>query len=461
MQSREDFVLRSYVSTDSMDFPDDWKPVRLDKGWWCKCCWCKVGPGDELQVHLGTTKHKRWENHSKRYLDLVERAESGLLPDWIRVKNFGEWCTLCEAPASGQHTTSRRHKWLQQQWEEARSRPIRPAPTAADAVELTSIQLRSVPGDLAVTSASAGTWFCPSQSSDSLGLPDYLLQDGGQARFYEWKAQHWKWYCKLCDKFAEQAHVDSAMHRKRATWPDSYLLVDNPPSGFTLQSSSAPPLPPSESPPPALQFSSAPPPPPSEPPPPDVEQMELPVGWYVSFENLPGWQAGPFYYNMIDSRGGPEPNAEPIWEKPPMLPSGWRCRFSKPHNKFYFFQVADDGSFLGGQTWDLPPQTVPGPPDRPPAVAPPPTVPVAAAWEVVPANESELAPLPESTSPTAAMPFDGTNRPALDSEESRPATRETHVSFSFGMPSAGRGLHMVMPNFASRQRSLRETRSTT
>lgn len=314
-----------------MDLPDEWRPSPSREGWWCPCCTCNVSPSD-LQVHLSTRRHKRWEEHTKRYLDLVERKRSGLLPPWMEIKDYCEFCTLCQVRAEEQHLTSTRHKWREQQWEEAQLRPILRAGVVANPVQLTPIQ-------------------------------------------------------------------------------DAQVA----PSGFTFQ------------------FSSASPSPPSEAPPPDAEQMEVPLGWHASFYNSPEG-ARPFYY-VIDSRGVPDPDAESTWEKPPVLPSGWRCRFSGAHNKFWFFQVADTGSFLGGETWDEP-GAAPDPPESPPAIGPPVTV---------------SAPLPESTSGTApmphhtAMPSDGPNRAACDREQSRPAG-ETHMSTLFGR----RGLHIVTPNFAGR-----------
>ena len=100
------------------------------------------------------------------------------------------------------------------------------------------------------------------QASGPPALPDNLLRNFGEPRFYEWRPESHKWYCKLCRRFAEESHTTSKMPKNRAAWPDSYL--------YTVTTTSN------------LQFNGGTPSPPSGAPPPQVEEVDLPLGCHIS-----------------------------------------------------------------------------------------------------------------------------------------------------------------------------------
>lgn len=84
----------------------------------------------------------------------------------------------------------------------------------------------------------------------------------GSPAFYEWKPESGNFWCRLCYKNADDNHVLSDRHQKRALYPESYLYPDMFHAAVDVDTHGMPPPPPPQCP---WDTSSAPPPPLPEP----------------------------------------------------------------------------------------------------------------------------------------------------------------------------------------------------
>lgn len=169
-----------------------------------------------LQAHLESKKHKSYLSGAQSWCEGEPAAPSGdpQLPEWLEVHDGEHYCTLCHAYATDAHLRGAKHlrrlSWWQWQpdqgWESWKggdpwlSRP-------------------SLPG------AAQGS----SPTADDQRLAGPLPEAGeeappewwGDARFYSY-CEGW-WRCRLCSSWADDKHVTSQKHRRRAQHPGYYL----------------------------------------------------------------------------------------------------------------------------------------------------------------------------------------------------------------------------------------------
>merc|ERR1712050_318284 len=119
----------------------------------------------------------------------------GQLPDWVEVRGGREFCTLCWAYLDEAHAWSERHKQRLLLHERRGS----PAASTENQLSLCALPIETVPPPLPV----------------HYGDPRlFVLRP-------EWNA----WYCRVCHRNADDNHIKSERHQKRAQWPEAYLGV--------------------------------------------------------------------------------------------------------------------------------------------------------------------------------------------------------------------------------------------
>ena len=157
----------------------------------------------------------------------------GQLDDWMIIRNGEKYCTLCSSCADEAHLSSQKH--LQRKyWAECQRK----------CQGTCGGMMRKPTGPILVREAY-DMWLQQ--------LPDWNLQWGPcNPALYAWKAEVGCYFCKLCWKYVDDAHMASNTHQKRAAYPSYYLpeLRDHhapPPwtsSGASVQAGVPPPPPP-------------------------------------------------------------------------------------------------------------------------------------------------------------------------------------------------------------------------
>ena len=181
--------------------------IERDRLVYCPYCQYEV---EEcyMESHLASNRHLRHVQHCRYGQQVREATKNGQLPEWMDVRDDNLFCTLCKAYATDDHLASRKHQWRLQHPDQF-----------------------STP---------------PQQDQQSAGIfkgaeapqPHRLPEAWGNPDFYEWKAEHQWYWCKLCYRVADDNHLSSARHVHRTACPEEYLdyrVVDTP---------GAPPLPP-------------------------------------------------------------------------------------------------------------------------------------------------------------------------------------------------------------------------
>ena len=56
-------------------------------------------------------------------------------------------------------------------------------------------------------------------------MPEYLLRDGDPSVFYFRETPQWDWYCKLCNRYATESHIQSDGHQKKKLWSNAPCMI--------------------------------------------------------------------------------------------------------------------------------------------------------------------------------------------------------------------------------------------
>mmetsp|Transcript_6155 Transcript_6155/g.10689 ORF Transcript_6155/g.10689 Transcript_6155/m.10689 type:complete len:367 (+) Transcript_6155:99-1199(+) len=273
----------------------------IDKGhgyWWCPCCASGVLVG-HMREHVSSKLHMRASADQGFTHAMKERHARGEAPPYLKLvmdpdgRSCHEVCLLCNKDVTEGHLASQKHQNKAEMfamgqitmadleaWDQQRKQPIEydyagyfqaaaplptaPVPAIQDVAGIGATGLSMVP---AVFPAAAAEPPLPARY--------------GRREWYEWRTQHgsgW-WYCLLCWKYADDSHIVSDNHRKRASCPECYLdcatpqaymsapqLVSQPvaaPLAVNDVMALQPPPPP------------PPPPPPKSAPPQPVEDIDL------------------------------------------------------------------------------------------------------------------------------------------------------------------------------------------
>lgn len=173
---------------------------------WCPYC-SRVIPVYNLEAHLESKKHIA-HVEAVRYLDdLQARALNNELPDWMDVREGAEYCRLCNAFATDGHLACEKHK-KRLEWHTS----IDETALSDDASSPSSVDAEaSQTSSAGVTSLSA--------TSSGCELPEHW----GDSRFFEFKPDDGWWRCRLCQCWADEAHITGQKHLKRSACPEHYV----------------------------------------------------------------------------------------------------------------------------------------------------------------------------------------------------------------------------------------------
>jgi hypothetical protein len=184
--------------------------------WFCPICDKEVSE-HHLEAHMDSNKHQRYKQWHDQKIANEERHARGELPDWMTVIDGEEHCKICNTPATEAHLHSQRHQkalaWHQSSGSTNQCR-----------VGLCDSSRAIVP--VAAT---------PYPIPPNWGNPDH----------FEWRPDAERYFCKLCWKYADEAHIFSEKHTVREQCPEHYLGTETDCS-YGL---GAPPPPPKSQPP--------------------------------------------------------------------------------------------------------------------------------------------------------------------------------------------------------------------
>lgn len=151
---------------------------------------------------------------------------------------------------------------------------------------------------------------------------EYLRKHGaelGNSKLLVWMEQEGKYFCKLCNKYADGEHLNSKKHKNRAAYPNSYLPGSSSEAPSTLYFAGGPPPVPSNG------YSR-----------PAYDNRSSAVQCLLPVEN---------YTDMHHSRSHEGKPADPS------LPAMWQKTFD-PFQRMYFYYREDYPQI---QTWEKPP----------------------------------------------------------------------------------------------------------
>ena len=118
------------------------------------------------------------------------------LDDWTSIRHGEKYCTLCSSCADEAHLSCQKH--LQRKYW-AESQRMQRQPTGQSLVR-----------------QAYRMWLQQN--------PDWNLQWGPcHPQLYAWKAEAGRYFCKLCWKYVDDAHMASNTHQRRAAYPSCYL----------------------------------------------------------------------------------------------------------------------------------------------------------------------------------------------------------------------------------------------
>ena len=158
--------------------------VDVYSSWFCPLCQQQVS-GAHLDAHIDSYRHGRARDAGRDGALLEEQWRQGLLPPWMEVRQQFKYCTLCLQWATTEHLGGQNHQkklyWFDQNQRSASSvgqhvGHMTSSVPASDMQRASSLQPRPPP---------------------EYGEPEYFA-------------------------LADDSHVNSEMHKKRATWPESY-----------------------------------------------------------------------------------------------------------------------------------------------------------------------------------------------------------------------------------------------
>ena len=154
--------------------------------WYCDLCESTSNNAKEAKFHEQTVYHRKmvaWKQYGENNRDAKMK---GLLPEWMDVDDDGnQFCTLCEKRATPEHLKSIAHK--NKEW-----------------------------------------WLNTGRTHQNGDKPREreLPEEYGNREWYTWENEMKEWLCNLCWKIADEAHIKSNTHMKRAAFPHWYY-VDN------------------------------------------------------------------------------------------------------------------------------------------------------------------------------------------------------------------------------------------
>ena len=200
------------------------------------------------------------------------------LPRPYTMRNGEPWCRLCWRVATPAHVVSTPHSkranWLRSlpeseqeqairkyerpyenrmlQWPPVQDLPAPPAPAASAAP--TQQALGQPPQSGGPAHPVPGTVNCLSPETPvgmQLSVPYVQSQmPAGDPAWYEFSLEHGMYKCRLCNRWADDGHVNSDKHKRRASHPQSFLpdVYRNVPGPPILQPQQLlpPPPPPTE-----------------------------------------------------------------------------------------------------------------------------------------------------------------------------------------------------------------------
>ena len=180
-------------------------------GWWCSLCGVEVLDWN-LEDHVASQKHKRYQEWEKEAAAKKEAFEAGLFASWMSLRNGEEYCTLCSCPATEGHLISRRHankQWWHERNQEAAAGSTSPPPPA-DAAAGGSDAPPPPPPAYPIAAASASP-AAPVELHFPVGF--------GKREWFE--IRNGDWWCALCWKVADDNHVGSAKHQRKVAWVEA------------------------------------------------------------------------------------------------------------------------------------------------------------------------------------------------------------------------------------------------
>ena len=116
-------------------------------------------------------------------------AEQVQRPAFIALRQGEEYCLLCSKWATRAHCSSEKH--AKQVW---------------------WFQRRAAPAPLVPASGS------PRGAAAHVEIAAIPEPPEGCPAWYTWDAERWVWYCKVCWKNADEKHLASCRHLRRAAW---------------------------------------------------------------------------------------------------------------------------------------------------------------------------------------------------------------------------------------------------
>jgi len=168
--------------------------------WWCTSCGGSV-PEVHLDAHLSSKRHTRSSENMRCVEELVDLARAGKLPEWMTVRDNNKFCTVCNAFATVGHLNTDRHakrlEWYLSSHSVGDHQKMEP-----NSVQVTS-------GRTSILAEPLGSQEPPAH--------------WGDARFFEFNAADGWWQCKLCQQWADEAHISGRKHSRRAAFPEQYI----------------------------------------------------------------------------------------------------------------------------------------------------------------------------------------------------------------------------------------------
>ena len=150
------------------------------------------------------------------------KEESGDLPLGTIVKDGYYWCVACNCWATESHLQGSKHERAMKWWHQAASPAMVCNPSLHQNMQ---------------------TW---GAASAEVVREGYFPPAWGDRNCFVWKPETSQWWCRLCYKYADDNHIASATHVKRAAYPNSYLYDGT--SSHHRDFSGPPPLPPPSAP---------------------------------------------------------------------------------------------------------------------------------------------------------------------------------------------------------------------
>jgi len=186
--------------------------IRLPntKNWFCGLCKSQVEKG-QLINHVQSRRHISSRMQYEWTEEQLRLKQEGRLPLHVNFINGELTCELCQKPATEEHMLSAKH--------------------------MNKVAWQSHP------SSSGSHYVQPTGQTIPMGIPP-----PGDPCWYEWKAEHQKYFCLLCYKFADEQHLVGGMHQMRSLYPETYLqmgrsvIPQGPPVGAAPQFGAAPPV---------------------------------------------------------------------------------------------------------------------------------------------------------------------------------------------------------------------------